>query len=202
MKGYLGVRAALVGVVGTLATVGLVSYSRGVMGQPAGRVHRLAGGLQVEVLEPDTSDVSRILGIKTWKFKVTPPKPSQMIVSTLEYREAGKPARVISGLGSGPFKDGTVDVVIGMQPVGDSWSKSEKVKCAVMIGPGNGAGNAQENLFRKYPSMASGPGELQKDGSFLLMTGCAKKPVMWPNAEWNEASLALVVQVKDVKWPR
>ena len=137
-----------------------------------------------------------------WKFNVTLPDPEQMLVCNVEIRRNGKSIKRVGGVGVGPFKETTkLKCVVGLHPLSDSWSKSDKFKSWVRIGPNSG-GNFEDNPFKVCSSTSSGNAELQKDGSFLLMVGSKGKSANWPHEKENDVALVLTMEVKSAQFPK
>ena len=135
-----------------------------------------------------------------WKFKLTLPKPGQSVACRLEIRQKGKAPRRAGGAIVGPFNDSSAEVFVGLQPLGDSWSKSDKFKSYVRIGPNNGK-STEKNPFKGCTELALGDSRLLSDGSLLLMSG-NPKPNGWPpGAETDDIALVLKMQPENRKYP-
>ena len=136
-----------------------------------------------------------------WKFNVTLPNPEQMLICNVEIRRNGKSIKRAGGVGVGPFKETQAEVVVGLHPLSDSWSKSDKFKSWVRIGPNSGS-SFEDNPFKVYSSTSSGNAELQQDGSFLLMVGSKGKSAIWPHEKENDVALVLTMEVKAGRFPK
>lgn len=163
--------------------------------------HKLPNGLRVEILPAEKSDVARVLGVKMWKFKVTRPKAGQLLNCQLLVRRKGKAIATLGGVGTAEVtasQNPSIDVLIGLHPLKDSWSESDEVKSLIGTGSG-GSPSVHKNPFKDL-SIGYGDATLQKDGSFLLMVG-DKQSTKWPQEKDNDLALVLVLKVEKVNFP-
>ena len=164
-------------------------------------VQTLPSGLRVQVVPVEKSDIVQVLDVKMWKFIVTLPKPNQTLLCNLELRRKGKMFQTAGGVSVGPISDAQAEVFVGLHPLGDSWSKSDKFKSYVRVA-GSGSSGIKNNPFKVFSSFGYGDAVLQKDGSFLLMVGSKGKSADWPLEDSNDIALVLKMTPLDEKYPK
>lgn len=129
------------------------------------------GGVKITPLEVETDDVSSMLDIAMWKFRVVRPATKQSLSFELELREKGKRPKVLCYFSSWSGNATSEEVVVALRPLQGTLTDSAKIQCYVRRGGATMpfmVKNPLRNLAGQFRSSGP-PSSIARDGSLKLM---------------------------------